>query len=73
MSVPLMHMERSRPAAVAVDGLLYVIGGAQFSEEFYKAQFTLSSVECYNPRKNVWIECPPLSESRAEAGAAVIC
>lgn len=71
-TVPTMNVARSRPAVVAVDGLLYVIGGAQTSENFYKAQFTLSSVECFDPICNTWSECPPLPESRAEAGAVVI-
>lgn len=67
-----MFVARSRPAVAAANGLLYVIGGAQTNEDFYRAQFTLSSVECYNPLSNIWTECPPLPESRSEAGAVVI-
>lgn len=67
-----MFVARSRPAVASVDGLLYVIGGAQIKEEFYRAHFTLSSVECYNPLSNIWTECPSLPESRAEAGAVVV-
>lgn len=68
-----MSVARGVPAVVAADGLLYVIGGIQPRDvNFYRAQFTLSSVECYDPLANVWRECPSLPESRAEAGAVVI-
>lgn len=67
-----MFVARSRPAVAAIDGLLYVIGGTQIKEDFYRTLYTLSSVECYNPLSNIWTECPPLPESRAEAGAVVI-
>lgn len=67
-----MSVARRKPAVVAFDGLLYAIGGEAQSDDFFKEQFTLSSVECYDPLNNVWTDCPPLSESRAEAGAVVI-
>lgn len=71
--VPPMKLERSGPAVAAVDGLLYVVGGVQTrATPFYRAQCTISSVECFNPFTNTWSDCPPLSETRAEAGAVVI-
>lgn len=71
--MPPMNVARSGPAVAAVDGILYVIGGLQPHEtRFYRAQFTLSSVESFDPVSGVWSECPPLPESRTEAGAVVI-
>lgn len=68
-----MSLARGCPAVAAADGLLYVIGGDQTHDvNFYRAQYTLSSVECYDPLRNVWKECPQLPESRSEAGAVVV-
>ncbi|KAF5283175.1 hypothetical protein FQR65_LT02687 [Abscondita terminalis] len=72
-TVPSMSVGRSGPAVAAVDGLLYVIGGYETVENpFYRAQFTVASVECFNPFANSWSDCPPLPESRAEAGVVVL-
>lgn len=71
--MPPMKLDRSGPAVAAMDGLLYVIGGAQtHATPFYRAQCTISSVECFDPYKKTWSDCPSLSETRAEAGAVVI-
>lgn len=71
--VQSMTLERSGPAVSAIDGYLYVIGGAKVhATPFYRAQCTISDVECFNPYNNSWSVCPPLSETRAEAGAVVI-
>lgn len=68
-----MLVGRSGPAVAAVDGLLYVIGGYKTHENpFYRAQFTVASVERFDPVSDSWSECPPLPESRAEAGAVVL-
>jgi len=53
--------------------LIKFSGGAQIqATPFYRAQCTISAVECFDPYKNTWSDCPPLSETRAEAGAVVI-
>lgn len=71
--VPHMHMGRASPAVAAADGVLYVIGGDETHEvNFYRAQITISSVESYDPQTNKWRDCPPLPESRSEAGAVVV-
>lgn len=68
-----MSTARGVPAVAAADGVLYVFGGDQTRDiNFYRAQFTLNSVECFDPLSNVWRECPNLPESRAEAGACVV-
>lgn len=68
-----MSMARGCPAVAAADGLLYVIGGDQTHDvNFYRAQYTLASVECYDPHGDVWRDCPQLPESRAEAGAVAV-
>ncbi|KAK7794828.1 hypothetical protein R5R35_009395 [Gryllus longicercus] len=71
--VPSMHVGRASPAVAAADGLLYVIGGDETHEvNFYRAQITINSVECYDPLADKWQDCPPLPESRSEAGAVVV-
>jgi actin-binding protein IPP len=71
--VPSMKVGRASPAVASADGLLYVIGGDQTHEvNFYRAQITISSVECYDPLADKWHDCPPLPESRSEAGAVVV-
>jgi hypothetical protein len=68
-----MKVGRASPAVASADGLLYVIGGDQTHEvNFYRAQITISSVECYDPLADKWHDCPPLPESRSEAGAVVV-
>ncbi|XP_054272226.1 actin-binding protein IPP-like [Macrosteles quadrilineatus] len=68
-----MKVGRASPAVAAADSLLYVIGGDQTHEvNFYRAQITIADVECYDPLSNSWTDCPPLPESRSEAGAVVI-
>lgn len=39
---------------------------------FYRAQITISSFECYDPLSDDWKERPSLPTSRSEAGAVVI-
>ncbi|XP_046686413.1 actin-binding protein IPP-like [Homalodisca vitripennis] len=71
--VASMKVGRASPAVASADGLLYVIGGDQTHEvNFYRAQITIADVECYDPLVNIWSDCPPLPESRSEAGAVVI-
>ncbi|XP_049816910.1 actin-binding protein IPP isoform X2 [Schistocerca nitens] len=71
--VPPMRVGRATPAVAAADGLLYVIGGDQLHEvHFYRAQFSITSVECYDPLSDTWRNCSPLPESRSEAGAVVL-
>ena len=68
-----MKTGRTCPAVSSADGLLYVIGGMQTHEvNFWRAQITISDVECYDPLLNKWKECPSLPETRGEAGAVVV-
>lgn len=71
-TLPTMLEARSRPAVVAVNGVLYAIGGSNMQEDFYRQQVTLSSVECYDPKANMWRSCGNMRESRAEAGAVLL-
>ncbi|XP_075220268.1 actin-binding protein IPP [Lycorma delicatula] len=71
--VPPMKVPRGSPAVAAADGFLYVIGGDQTHEiNFYRGQVTIASAERYDPLTDSWDDCPPLPESRSEAGAVVI-
>lgn len=68
-----MSVCRAIPAVASADGILYVAGGDQPCEvNFYRAQVTISSVECYDPLTNTWKTCPDLPVSRSEAGAVVL-
>lgn len=68
-----MSVCRAIPAVASADGILYVAGGDQPCEvNFYRAQVTISSVECYDPLTNTWKSCPDLPVSRSEAGAVVL-
>lgn len=68
-----MKVGRASPAVAAADGFLYVIGGDKTHEiNFYRAQITIASMERYDPVLEEWDDCPPLPESRSEAGAVVI-
>ncbi|KAL9706748.1 hypothetical protein quinque_010266 [Culex quinquefasciatus] len=68
-----MSVSRASPAVAAADGLLYVAGGDQPCEiNFYRAQVTIASFECYDPINDQWKHCPELPTSRSEAGAVVV-
>lgn len=68
-----MSINRASPAVCSVDGTLFVAGGDQTCEvNFYRAQITISSVECYDPFLDTWRNCPDLPMSRSEAGAVVV-
>jgi len=56
---------RSAPAAAAIDGKLYVMGGS--GPDGY-----LSSVERYDPAKNAWEAVAPMSTARSSHAAAAI-
>ncbi|XP_014245570.1 actin-binding protein IPP [Cimex lectularius] len=71
--VGTLKMGRASPAVAAAGGYLYVLGGDQTHEiNFYRAQVTMSSVERYDPVRNVWEESVPLRDSRSEAAAVVL-
>lgn len=73
MPVAAMTVSRASPAVAAADGFLYVVGGDQMREvNFFRAQITISSVECYDPNNDTWKDCPDLPKSRSEAGAVVV-
>uniref|UniRef100_A0A336MN64 Kelch-like protein diablo n=1 Tax=Culicoides sonorensis TaxID=179676 RepID=A0A336MN64_CULSO len=72
-TVEPMTVPRASPAVCSADGLLYVGGGDQTCEvNFYRAQITITSFECYDPATDNWRECPDLPLSRSEAGAVVV-
>uniref|UniRef100_A0A0A9XCD8 Kelch-like protein diablo n=1 Tax=Lygus hesperus TaxID=30085 RepID=A0A0A9XCD8_LYGHE len=72
-NVGMLKKGRASPAVAAASGYLYVLGGDQTHEvNFYRAQVTISSVERYDPLKNVWEDSPSLPDSRSEATAVVL-
>eukprot|EP00434_Breviolum_minutum_P019563 symbB.v1.2.017258.t1/scaffold1346.1/size178581/11 len=62
--MPAMAERRGWPAAVALQGLLYVCGGRDEQRE------PLSSVERLNNFPSIWLPLPSLSSQRAGASAA---
>lgn len=68
-----MSVARASPAVCSADSLLYVAGGDQTCEvNFYRAQITITSFECYDPVTDIWRDCPDLPVSRSEAGCLVV-
>lgn len=63
-AVSSMAERRGWPAAVSLQGLLYVCGGRDEQRE------PLSSVERLNHPPSIWLPLPPLSSQRAGASAA---
>jgi N-acetylneuraminic acid mutarotase len=57
-----MPTARHGLAAVAIDGIIYAIGGFNGS--------SLTTVEAYNPSTNTWTAAPSLPEARSLVGAA---
>lgn len=68
-----MSVPRASPAVASADGLLWVAGGDVTCEvNFYRAQITINSFECYSPFADSWENCKDLPSSRSEAGAVVL-
>ncbi len=59
-----MPAARTAVAAVAVNGIIYVIGGNN--------EQVLASVLAYSPATNSWSDMPPLNSVRTNAGAAAV-
>ena len=62
-----MSTVRNGPAAAAVDGVLYVVGGLGYSNPAM-----LSSMEAYDPKTNAWTSRSPMPTRRWGASAAVV-
>ena len=54
---------RLKASLVALDGLLYYIGGWNLARGC-----TCNTVECYDPEMNEWNSCPGLNTSRCKSG-----
>jgi len=54
----------SNIGVVALDGLLYVIGGEDETTN-------LDAVECYNPKTNTWTMVAPLRNTNQPSGGVV--
>ncbi|XP_033738171.1 actin-binding protein IPP-like [Pecten maximus] len=70
--------KRSAPCMAAVNGHLYVIGGQKWTDRFSNYRHycsnpvTLDSMECYNPKNNVWSKLPYMPMDRCRAAAVVL-
>ncbi|XP_029341664.1 kelch-like protein 2 [Acyrthosiphon pisum] len=61
-----MHLPRRDAGVVALNGLLYVVGG-------YDGTSSLNSVEFYNPRTNTWtMVTVPMKDARTSARVVAI-
>ncbi len=61
-----MPTARSLPAAVALDGRIYVLGGMDAGGA------PLATVEAYDPASDSWAGRQPLPAARADAAAAML-
>lgn len=66
-----MMMDRAAASVVAVNNMIYVMGGRQFTDEF-TAPSTLDTMEGYDPASNTWTDLGKMLSSRCEAAAVVI-
>lgn len=62
-----MPTARCNIAAVALNGLIYAVGGANTS-----GSITYAIVEIYNPATNTWTKGPPMPTSRHQVTGGVI-
>lgn len=53
-----MKLQRGGVGAIAFDGFLYAVGGNNGS-------CSLSSVEKYDPHRNLWCDVPSMKQERA--------
>lgn len=59
-----MHSKRIGVGCTVVNRLLYAVGG-------FDGQHRLSSVECYHPENDEWLEVKPMKRQRSGAGKSV--
>ncbi|OWF38141.1 Actin-binding protein IPP [Mizuhopecten yessoensis] len=70
--------KRSAPCMAAVNSHLYVIGGQKWTDRFSSYRHycsnpvTLDSMECYDPRTDVWSKLPYMPMDRCRAAAVVL-
>jgi len=65
-SIPSMHTKRSGCAAAVLDGLLYAVGGHDYSDD-------LSSAEVYNLTTRCWSLIPHMNLHRSCCAAVSLC
>eukprot|EP01027_Heterolobosea_sp_BB2_P000923 GEZU01001382.1.p2 GENE.GEZU01001382.1~~GEZU01001382.1.p2 ORF type:complete len:191 (+),score=46.00 GEZU01001382.1:66-575(+) len=56
-------------ALVALDGVMYAIGGANTYNQFIKSDMVLDSVERFDPAKGIWEPVAPMNTKRFAASA----
>ena len=66
-----MSCSRAAASVCAVNGMIYVLGGRSYKDEF-TAPATLDSMECYNPSTDTWTDAGCMPTSRCEGAAVVI-
>lgn len=71
VEVASMSVPRAGVTAVAVNGLLYAVGGRTSSRDF-SAPVTVDSVEIYDPHLDTWTEIGNMITSRCDGGVAVL-
>jgi len=66
--------KRSASCTTAVNGLIYLIGGQKSMDRFssYSTPITLDTIECYNPKSDIWSKLPYMPEDRCKAAAVVL-
>ena len=67
-----MHFSRTGAGAVAVTGIVYVVGGSQRynTSDTGFSYMSINSTEAYNPATDTWVEKAPMPTSRDGLGVA---
>ncbi|KAL3199837.1 hypothetical protein MRX96_043762 [Rhipicephalus microplus] len=65
-----LQVPRNRVGVAVLDGLLYAVGGSCGTTQHYSAR--LSSVECYDPDRDQWVDVAPMNTCRSGAGVVAV-
>lgn len=71
VEVEPLSTARAAPSLVAVNNMLYVMGGRNSTHSF-NAPFTLDTMEGYDPSTDTWTDLGTMLSSRCEAAAVII-
>ena len=69
----MLHVQvRTAVGVVNLNGMLYAVGGECEGSKSYEPTQYLDTVECYNPKTNLWMTKAKMSQPRSFAAIAVL-